>query len=147
MFLRTVPFLLPVADVVAGVLVGIMTGLLSAFLAYQLDNLFARYRYGYDARLLDAVESDAKLTDKLASDLTESAESSLALMSRYAESIKSYELTGELLGAAGRASRATVASLEQVVAGARQQVADTNEMIAYLDNTQAVLADFFDNKR
>lgn len=142
-FLKTLPFLIPVADAVSGVLVGIMTGLLSAFLAYQLDNLFERYRYAYDEKLLDAIASDAKLSEKLASDMVSQAEASLASIAKYAESIKSYERTGEMLAVAGMASQATAFSLAQVVADAKNQVAETKEMIDYLDDTQSMLDDFF----
>jgi len=145
-FLKTMPFLLPVADIVSGVLVGIMTGLLSAFLAYQLDNVFARYRYAYDEKLLNAIASDAKLTEKMAGDLVEASEVSLSLIAKYTDSIKSYEKTGELLGAAGRLSQAVVSSLAQVVESAKAQVIETKEMISYLDETDTLLDDFFSKK-
>lgn len=145
-FLKTLPFLIPVADVVSGVLVGIMTGLLSAFLAYQLDNLFERYRYAYDEKLLDAIVTDAKLTDRFASDLVTQAEASLAAIARYADSIKSYQRTGEVLAAAGLASQATAYSLNQTVASTKAQVEDTKKMITYLDETQSMLDDFFKEK-
>ncbi|EMA4529216.1 TPA: hypothetical protein ACQGUY_005792 [Pseudomonas aeruginosa] len=142
-FLKTLPFLIPVADAVSGVLIGIMTGLLSAFLAYQLDNLFERYRYAYDEKLLDAIATDAKLSDKFASDMVSQAEASLAAIAKYAESIKSYQRTGETLAAAGMASQATVFSLARVVGDTKSQVAETKEMIEYLEDTQAMLDDFF----
>lgn len=145
-FLKTLPFLIPVADAVSGVLIGIMTGLLSAFLAYQLDNVFARYRYAYDEKLLDAIATDAKLTEKMAGDLVEASEASLSSIAKYTESIKSYEKTGELLGAAGRASQAVVSSLAQAVESAKTQVAETKEMISYLDETNTLLDDFFGKK-
>lgn len=145
-FLKTLPFLIPVADAVSGVLIGIMTGLLSAFLAYQLDNVFARYRYAYDDKLLDAIATDAKLTEKMAGDLVEASEASLSSIAKYTESIKSYEKTGELLGAAGRASQAVVSSLAQAVESAKTQVAETKEMISYLDETNTLLDDFFGKK-
>ncbi|WOF78980.1 hypothetical protein [Stutzerimonas kunmingensis] len=145
-FLKTVPFLIPVADAVSGVLIGIMTGLLSAFLAYQLDNVFARYRYAYDEKLLDAIATDAKLTEKMASDLVVASEASLSSIAKYGESIKSYEKTGELLGAAGRASQAVASSLAQAVESAKTQVVETKEMISYLDETNALLDDFFGKK-
>ncbi|WP_121497194.1 hypothetical protein [Pseudomonas aeruginosa] len=145
-FLKTLPFLIPVADAVSGVLIGIMTGLLSAFLAYQLDNLFERYRYAYDEKLLDAIATDAKLSDRFASDMVSHAEASLAAIAMYAESIKSYQRTGETFAAAGMASQATVFSLYHVVSSAEAQVEETKEMISYLDETEAMLDDFF-NKR
>lgn len=145
-FLKTLPFLIPVADAVSGVLIGIMTGLLSAFLAYQLDNVFARYRYAYDEKLLDAIATDAKLTEIMAGDLVEASETSLSSIAKYTESIKSYEKTGELLGAAGRASQAVVSSLAQAMESAKTQVAETKEMISYLDETNALLDDFFSKK-
>ncbi len=145
-FLKTLPFLIPVADVVSGVLIGIMTGLLSAFLAYQLDNLFERYRYAYDEKLLDAIAADAKLSEKLAIDMVSQAEASLAAIALYAESIKSYQRTGETLAAAGMASQATAFSLDHAVSSAEAQVEETKEMISYLDETEAMLDDFL-NKR
>ncbi|HCE0605666.1 hypothetical protein [Pseudomonas aeruginosa] len=141
-FLKTLPFLIPVADAVSGVLIGIMTGLLSAFLAYQLDNLFERYRYAYDEKLLDAIAADAKLSEKFAGDMVSQAEASLASIAKYAESIKSYQRIGETLAVAGMASQATGFSLAKVVADAKTQVAETKEMIEYLDDTQAMLDDF-----
>ena len=145
-FLKTLPFLIPVADAVSGVLIGIMTGLLSAFLAYQLDNLFERYRYAYDEKLLDAIAADAKLSEKFAIDMVSQAETSLAAIGMYAESIKNYQRTGEKLAAAGMASQAAAFILDHVVSGAEAQVEETKEMISFLDETEAMLDDFF-NKR
>ncbi|MDI3799282.1 hypothetical protein QK336_31555, partial [Pseudomonas aeruginosa] len=62
---------------------------------------------------------------------------------KYAESIKSYQRTGETLAAAGMASQATVFSLARVVGDTKSQVAETKEMIEYLEDTQAMLDDFF----
>lgn len=145
-FLKTLPFLIPVADAVSGVLIGIMTGLLSAFLAYQLDNIFERYRYAYDEKLLDAIAADAKLSEKLAIDMVSQAEASLAAIAMYAESIKSYQRTGETLAAAGMASQAAAFSLDHAVSSAEAQVEETKEKISYLDETEAMLDDFL-NKR
>lgn len=142
-FLKTLPFLIPVADAVSGVLIGIMTGLLSAFMAYQLDNIFERYRYAYDEKLLDAIASDAKLSERFAGDMVNQAEASLTVIARYAESIKSYQRTGETLAASGMASQATAYSLARVVEDAKNQVAETKEVIVYLDDTQSMLDDFF----
>ncbi|WGV19912.1 hypothetical protein QIY50_21780 [Pseudomonas putida] len=142
-FLKTLPFLLPIADIVAGVLVGMLTGLLSAFLAYQLDNLFARYRYAYDEKLLDAIILDGRLSERLAGDLLAQAEVSLQSIGKYAESIKSYESTEHSFVNAAQAAQSTLFSLAASIETAKAQVSETRQMVAYLDETQVLLEDFF----
>ncbi|WP_077046140.1 hypothetical protein [Pseudomonas sp. KK4] len=142
-FLKTLPLLLPVADIVASVLVGMLTGLLSAFLAYQLDNLFERYRYGYDEKLLDAITLDGRLAERLASDLMGQADVSLRSIGKYAESMSSYEYVESVLGNAKQASQATAFSLAASIETAKAQVKETHQMVAYLDDTHAMLDDFF----
>ncbi|MFW6749252.1 hypothetical protein ACKUG4_01025 [Pseudomonas glycinae] len=145
-FLKSVPFLLPFADAVSSVLIGIMTGVLSAFLAYQLDGLFERYRYGYDEKLLDAITSDARLTEKMTGDLIDNAQLSISAIARYGESVKSYEQTGALWGEAGRVAQTTRFSLDYTLSLAQTQVAETNAMISFLDDTHSMLNDFFEKK-
>lgn len=95
---------------------------------------------------MDAIAADAKLSEKLAIDMVSQAEASLAAIALYAESIKSYQRTGETLAAAGMASQATAFSLDHAVSSAEAQVEETKEMISYLDETEAMLDDFL-NKR
>ncbi|MEE4093658.1 hypothetical protein V2I59_08915 [Pseudomonas viridiflava] len=145
-FLKTLPFLLPVADIVASVLIGMLTGLLSAFLAYQLDSLFARYRYAYDQKLLDATIMDCQLAERLAGDLVVQTEVSLQSIGKYAESIKTYEAIEYSLGEAVAVSQNTMYSLTTTLETAKTHVSETREMVAFLDDTQTLLDDFFKGK-
>lgn len=145
-FLKTLPFLLPVADIVASVLIGMLTGLLSAFLAYQLDSLFARYRYAYDQKFLDAIIMDGRLAERLAGDLVVQTEVSLQSIGKYAESIRTYEAIEYSLVEAVMVSQSTVSSLATTVETAKAQVSETLQMVAFLDNTQTLVDDFFKGK-
>lgn len=145
-FLKTLPFLLPVADMVAGVLIGMLTGLLSAFLAYQLDSLFERYRYAYDEKLLDSIIIDGRLAERLAGDLLVQADLSLQSMGKYADAISNYEVIENSLNDACQASQGTLFSLAASIETAKTQVSETRQMVAYLDDTQALLDDFFQGK-
>jgi len=145
-FLKTLPFLLPVADMVAGVLIGMLTGLLSAFLAYQLDNLFERYRYAYDEKLLNTIMLDGRLAERLAGDLLAQVDVSLQSIGKYADSINSYEAIENSLDDAYQASQGTLFSIAACIETAKAQVSETRQMVAYLDDTQALLDDFFQGK-
>lgn len=145
-FLKTLPFLLPIADIVAGVLIGMLTGLLSAFLAYQLDNLFERYRYAYDEKLLDAITLDGRLAERLAGDLLVQADVSLQSIGKYADSISSYETTESSLSDAYNATQGTLFSIAACIETAKTQVSETRQMVAYLDDTQTLLDEFFQDK-
>lgn len=145
-FLKTLPFLLPVADMVAGVLIGMLTGLLSAFLAYQLDSLFERYRYAYDDKLLNTIILDGRLAERLAGDLLAQVDVSLQSIGKYAASISSYEVIENALDDAYQASQGTLSSITACIETAKAQVSETRQMVAYLDDTQALLDDFFQGK-
>jgi len=141
-FMLTVPFLKPVADIVTPVLMGIMTGLLSAFLAYQIDCLFDRYRYAMEEKQLDAMMADAKQRDEFADELVKLSESSLNNVDNYAKSIAFYQSIGVSLGAAGTAATATLASLESSVAETREQVEKSRATIDYINSSQSRIEDF-----
>lgn len=136
----TFPFLGEISGTVSNVLIGIITGLLSAFLAYQIDNIFERRRQ--DEKLLDAIVTDTKLQQELAMEMTNSAETSLLAITNYAESIKSYQTTGNLLATAGVDAHATVHSLALTLEMSKNQVVETKKMTLYLNETQAMLDDF-----
>lgn len=136
----TFPFLGEISGTVSNVLIGIITGLLSGFLAYQIDNIFERRRQ--DEKLLDAIVTDTKLQQELAKEMTNSAETSLLAITNYAESIKSYQTTGNLLATAGVDAHATVHSLALTLEMSKNQVVETKKMTLYLNETQAMLDDF-----
>lgn len=141
-FMLTVPFLKPVADIVTPVLMGIMTGLLSAFLAYQIDCMFERYRYAMDEKQLDELMADAGRREEMSNELVKLSESSLNNVDNYAKSIAFYQAIGVTLGAAGNAAAATLASLEQSVAATRDQVARSTAAVDYINSSQARIEDF-----
>ena len=126
----------------APVLIGIMTGLLSAFLAYQIDCMFDRYRHSLSEKFLDELQADAIRRDKFANDLVILSESSLGNIESYSKSITFYQSIGVTLGAAGTAAAATLASLEQSVAETREQVAKSREMIYFINENQSGIEDF-----
>lgn len=141
-FMLTVPFLKPVADIVTPVLMGIMTGLLSAFLAYQIDCMFERYRYAMDEKQLDELMADAGRREEMSNALVKLSESSLNNVDNYARSISFYKAIGVTLGAAGSAGAATLASLEQSVAATRDQVAKSAAAVDYINSSQSRIEDF-----
>lgn len=141
-FMATLPFLKPFVDVITPVLIGIMTGLLSAFLAYQIDCMFDRYRHSLSEKFLDELQADAIRRDKFANDLVILSESSLGNIESYSKSITFYQSIGVTLGAAGTAAAATLASLEQSVAETREQVAKSREMIYFINENQSGIEDF-----
>jgi len=141
-FMLTVPFLKPVADIITPVLMGIMTGLLSAFLAYQIDCLFDRYRYAMDEKRLDALMADAKRRDEFTNELVTLSERSLNNIDNYAKSISFYQSIGVALGDAGRDGAATLASLKGLVDDTRDQAAQTVAMTEFVNSSQARIEDF-----
>lgn len=141
-FMATVPFLKPFADLITPVLIGTMTGLLSAFLAYQIDCLFDRYRHSLSEKLMDEMLSDAKRRDEFANELINLSETSLRTIENYSKSISLYQHIGVTLGAAGAAATATLASLEQTVAETGEQVAKSFEMIDFINESQSEIEDF-----
>lgn len=141
-FMATLPFLKPVADMVAPVLIGIVTGLLSAFLAYQIDNLFDRYRHSLDEKFIDELMADAKRRDDFSNELVTLSEQSLGNIDNYARSISMYQSIGVALGAAGRAASATGISLAQTILDTDAQVGRSLAMVDFINDSQAGIDDF-----
>jgi ribosomal protein L17 len=141
-FMATVPFLKPFADLITPVLIGIMTGLLSAFLAYQIDCLFDRYRHSLSEKFIDELLADARRRDEFANELVTLSESSLGNIENYSKSITVYQNIGVSLGSAGLAAGATLDSLEKTVAETREQVANSFAMIDFINASQAEIEDF-----
>ena len=141
-FMATVPFLKPFADLITPVLIGIMTGLLSAFLAYQIDCLFDRYRHSHNERFMDELMADAKRRDVFANELVTLSESSLGNIENYSKSISLYQSIGVTLGTAGVASAAALASLDNSVRDTDVQVAKSLAMIDFIHESQMEIEDF-----
>lgn len=141
-FMATVPFLKPFADLITPVLIGIMTGLLSAFLAYQIDCLFDRYRHSLSEKFMDELLADAKRRDEFANELVTLSETSLGNIENYSKSITLYQSIGATLGSAGLAASATLASLEKTVAETGEQVAKSFAMIDFINESQSEIEDF-----
>ena len=141
-FMTTVPFLKPFADLITPVLIGIMTGLLSAFLAYQIDCMFDRYRHSLSEKFMDELLADAKRRDEFANELVTLSETSLGNIENYSKSITLYQNIGVTLGSAGLAASATLASLEQTVAETGEQVAKSLAMIDFINESQSEIEDF-----
>lgn len=141
-FMATVPFLKPFADLITPVLIGIMTGLLSAFLAYQIDCLFDRYRNSLSEKFMDELLTDAKRHDEFANELVTLSETSLGNIENYSKSISLYQSIGVTLGAAGTAAAATLTSLEKTVAETGEQVAKSFAMIDFINESQSEIDDF-----
>jgi len=141
-FISTVPFLLPVAEVVSSVLVGTLSGLLSAFVAYQIDTLFDRKQY--DEKLMDQLIFNAKRSDEFVNGLIQLSKTSLNNVSSYNESIARYQGVGRTLGAAGLAAGATLVSLQNTVAETRDQVIRSAAMIEYIESSQRDIEAFLE---
>ena len=141
-FMTTVPFLKPFADLITPVLIGIMTGLLSAFLAYQIDCLFDRYRNSLSEKLMDELVADAGRRDEFANELVILSETSLGNIENYSKSISFYQSIGVTLSAAGLTAAATLASLEQTVVETGDQVVKSLVMINYINESQSEIDDF-----
>jgi hypothetical protein len=141
-FMATVPFLKEIADIVTSVVMGILTGLLTAFLAYQIDCMFDRYRHSLDEKLLDELIADTKHQETFANELATLAESSLGNVESFSKSVSIYQHVGESLGSAGRVATATLASLGHTVAETREQVRKSMDMIAFIDQSQESIDDF-----
>lgn len=141
-FLASMPFLTAVAGVVSPVLMGIVTGLLTVFLAYQIDRIFDRYRHSLDEKFLDELMANAKRHDEFATELTALANSSFANIESFAKSISLYQEIGETVGAAGRTSAVTLASLEHAVGETREQILKSSEVVSYINESQLVIDDF-----
>jgi hypothetical protein len=141
-FMATLPFLKPFADMLTPVLIGILSGLLSAFLAYQIDCLFDRYRHSMDERLMDELMADGKRREAFAAELTTLSEQSLSNVDKYSQSIGLYQQVGAAYGAAGASAAAVLVSLERTVSETRAQVADSNAMVAFINESQSDIENF-----
>ncbi|WP_347929212.1 hypothetical protein [Pseudomonas helvetica] len=143
-FISSLAFLLPVADILSSALIGTLSGLLSAFLAYQIDCMFDRYRHGYDEQFMDELIADSRRREEFAQGLVELSESSLRNVSAYNQSIILYQGIGQTLAASGRMADATLASLEHTVSQTREQVAKSVAMIEYIESSQRDIEDFLE---
>lgn len=140
-FMATLPFLKPFADLITPVLIGIITGLLSAFLAYQIDCLFDRYRHSLSEKLMDELLADARCRDEFANELVTLSENSLSNIENYSKSITVYQSIGATLGSAGLAASATLTSLERTVTETGEQVAKSLAMIDFINESQLEIED------
>jgi hypothetical protein len=141
-FMLTIPFLKPIAELMTPVLIGILTGLLSAFMAYQIDCMFDRYRHALSEKFMDGLLVDAQRRDAFATELTTLAETSLGNIENYSKSIAMYQYIGATLGSAGLAAAATLASVEQTVVETGEQVAKSFAMINFINDSQSEIEDF-----
>ncbi|AQR69140.1 hypothetical protein BZG29_12920 [Janthinobacterium sp. LM6] len=141
-FMATVPFLKPLADMITPVLIGIMSGLLSAFLAYQIDCLFDRYRHSLDEKFINELMEDAKRSDEFANNLTALSKSSISNVERYSKSISLYQDIGVAFGAAATAATGAFVSLEQATLTTREQAKKSVAMVAFMCESQAEIDDF-----
>lgn len=141
-FMATVPFLKPFADLITPVLIGIMTGLLSAFLAYQIDCLFDRYRHSMNEKFMDELISNAKHRDDFSNQLVSLSETSLDNIENYSKSVNLYQSIGMTLKAAETASAATLASLGRTVSETGEQVAKSLAAITFINESQADIEEF-----
>lgn len=141
-FMATLPFLKPFADLITPVLIGIMTGLLSAFLGYQIDCLFDRYRHSLDEKFIDELLADARHHEVFSNELTTLTEKSLGNIESYSKSVSLYQNIGATLSSAGLAASATLASLEKTVAETGEQAAKSFEMINFINTSQSEIDDF-----
>lgn len=141
-FVASIPVLGAFASIISPVLMGIMTGLLSAFLAYQIDALFDRYRHSYNEKFMDELMADAKRRDQFANELTSLSESAMANIENYSKSISLYQSIGVTLGSAGTKATATLAYLEQTVVETKEQVQKSLATIDFINESQTEIEDF-----
>lgn len=141
-FVASIPVLGAFASIISPVLIGIMTGLLSAFLAYQIDALFDRYRHSYNEKFMDELMADAKRRNQFANELTSLSESSMANIENYAKSISIYQNIGVTLGSAGMKAAATLASLEKTVTDTKEQVRKIVATTDFIKESQIEIDDF-----
>lgn len=141
-FMATVPFLKPLADLITPVLIGITTGLISAFLAYQIDILFDRYRHSLSEKFIDELMADSRRRDEFSSELVTLSESSLGNIENYSKSISLYQNIGVALGAAGTAAAATLLSLNRTVTETSEQAARSYAMTDFINGSQLEIEGF-----
>lgn len=141
-FMTTVPFLKPFADLITPVLIGIMSGLLLAFLAYQIDCLFDRYRHSLNEKFMDELLADAKRRGEFVNNLVTLSEASLDNIENYSKSIALYQIIGATLGSASRAASGTLASLDRTVAETGGQVVKCRVMTNFINESQSEIEYF-----
>lgn len=141
-FMASVPFLKAIADIVAPVIMGILSGLLTAFLAYQIDCMFDKYRHSMDEKLLDELIADTKRQETFTNELALLAESSFSNVENFAKSVTIYQNIGNKLGSAGRTAAASLASLEYTVVETSEQVRKSKDMITFINESQSSIDDF-----
>lgn len=141
-FMATVPFLKPFSDLVTPVLIGIITGLASAFLAYQIDGLFDRYRHSLSEKFMDQLLLDGKRREKFAGELVTLSEQSLSNIESNQKSIAAYQNIGSTLGSASLAASVTLASLEHTVVETVEQVNKSIATITFINDSQSEIDDF-----
>lgn len=145
MFMATVPFLKPFADMLTPVLIGISTGLLSTFLAYQIDMFFERSRFTPSEKLMDEMLADSKRREAFANELVTLSESSLGNIANYTHTITKYQAIGANLATATISTTATLACLERTTKETATQVARSTAVIAFINESQAEIDDFLKN--
>jgi hypothetical protein len=144
-FMATIPFLQPISGLITPVLIGIITGLASAFLAYQIDCWFDRYRHSLSEKFMDELLADARRRDEFACELVTLSESSLSNIENYANAIGTYQHIGIALGTASLAAGTTLASMESCVAETGQQIKRSLAMIDFINESQSEIDDFLKN--
>ncbi|MCK6444698.1 hypothetical protein [Elstera cyanobacteriorum] len=141
-FLASVPFLKPLADLITPVLMGILTGLLSAFLAYQIDKLFDRYRHSMSEKFMDELLADAKRRDAFADELLNLTETSVHNIESYYHSISRYHEIGALLERASASSAAALSNLTSITAETQELIEQNHMQIEYINKSQEEIEEF-----
>lgn len=106
-FILTIPFLIPIAEVLATGLTAILTGLLTALMVYGIDRLFDAMQ-SKGTELLEAMEANADAQANMVLGLADLLEKQVTTAKLYETSITNYKLmhgsmtitTNKFLGAA-----------------------------------------------
>lgn len=146
-FLLSIPVLVPVANIVAPVLVGILTSLLSALMAYQIDAVFERRRHDANGQSIDAMLADAKSRVQLADQLAEQTTLTLQSYALNLQSLQLYQAVGEHYSAAATDGAATLSSLSQSNARARDHVSQSDLSLQCLQERHDLLEDFLNRQQ
>lgn len=133
-FLASVPILAPIAQVAAPALMGILTGLLSAFLAYQIDGMFDRYRHQVDEKILDAMLADSASREILAERLVEQTNRSVETMELNLRSIASYAAVSISLDQAAANACTTSALIGKMEEQSASFVRDAAESLPLIES-------------
>lgn len=146
-FLLSIPVLVPVANILAPVLVGILTGLLSALMAYQIDAVFERSRHDANGQSIEAMLADAKSRGQLADQLAEQTTLTLRSYALNLQSLHLYQVMGEHYSAAATDGAATLSSLSQSNARARDHVSQSDLSLQCLQERHDLLEDFLNRQQ